>query len=180
MSRPTLIVPGLHGSGAGHWQHWWQHDQSQAVLVEQADWSNPDETRWTQALERAIVARPGSLIVAHSLGAILVAKLARGRVASMIAGALLVAPADISRTSARHHRTYEFGTMPQDILPFPSIVVASHNDPYMPFAKIQTLAQAWGSRLHDLGHVGHINVQSGFGRWSDGYLLASRVEHQLH
>ncbi|SEP67435.1 hypothetical protein SAMN05428969_0405 [Devosia sp. YR412] len=180
MSRPVLIVPGLHGSGAGHWQHWWQRDQRDAVLVEQADWSNPDERHWSAVLERAILARPGSLIVAHSLGAILVAKLARSRAASLIAGALLVAPADINRTSVRHQRTYEFGAMPQDVLPFPSIVVASHDDPYMPYGKLETLAQAWGSRLHDLGNVGHINVQSGFGRWVDGYQLASRVEHQLH
>ena len=177
-----LIVPGLHGSGTGHWQYWWQRDHADARLVLQADWSRPDETTWMAVLEQAILARPGSLIVAHSLGAILVAKLAGSRVASMIAGALLVAPADINRTSSLHRRTYEFGTMPEAALPFPSLVVASQNDPYMPVAKLGGLAAQWGSRWHDLGSVGHINIESGFGRWTGGYNLAGEVlpQYQLH
>nr|WP_314259199.1 alpha/beta hydrolase [uncultured Devosia sp.] len=182
MTRPVLIIPGLHGSHAGHWQHWWRQDHADASIVQQADWSNPLESEWLEVAERAILRRPDSLIIAHSLGAILVAKLARSRVANRIAGALLVAPADITRTSLRHHRTYEFGAMPQDRIPFPTLVVASQDDPYMPYAKLVTLAGLWGSRIHDMGHVGHINVESGFGRWTQGYALAASVlpQHQLH
>lgn len=170
-----LIVPGLHGSGEGHWQSWWRHDHANARVVMQGDWSSPHETRWMEVIERAIMARPGSLIIAHSLGSILVAKLAHSRVAALVAGALLVAPADINRTSSLHHRTYDFGAMPHDALPFPSMVVASRDDPYMPHAKARTLAEQWGSRFHDLGQAGHINIQSGFGRWEDGYQLAGEV-----
>lgn len=179
--RPMLIVPGLHGSGDGHWQHWWRHDHVNSRLVKQGDWSSPNEARWMEVVERAILAHPGSLIIAHSLGAILVAKLAGSRVAALVAGALLVAPADINRTSTLHRRTYDFGAMPMEALPFPSMVVASRDDPYMPYAKARELARQWGSRFHDLGQAGHINIQSGFGRWEDGYRLADRViERRLH
>lgn len=37
----TLIIPGLFGSGAGHWQRHWLDDQQQATLVEQDDWDHP-------------------------------------------------------------------------------------------------------------------------------------------
>lgn len=173
MSRSTLIVPGLHGSGPGHWQHWWGADHADAHLVEQADWSIPEAGPWLGALERAIVEHPDSLIVAHSLGTILTARLAQSPVAHLVAGALLVAPADINRTSSLHQRTYDFGAMPRDPLPFPALVVASRDDVYMPFSKAKELAAEWGSRVHDLGYAGHINIPSGFGRWVEGYALAA-------
>jgi len=175
MARTILIVPGLHGSGADHWQSWWQHDHSSARLVRQSDWSNPNEASWLVALENAIIAYPNSLIVAHSLGTILTARLAKSRVASLVAAALLVAPADVTRTAVLHRRTYEFGTMPHDRLPFPSLVVASRDDVYLSFQKAQELASDWGSDVHDLGYAGHINVASGFGRWPDGYALARQL-----
>ncbi|HEY0033286.1 MAG TPA: alpha/beta hydrolase [Devosia sp.] len=172
MPTTTLIVPGLHGSGRDHWQSWWRVDDPSAVLVQQADWSNPDANAWLETLESAVLANPGATIVAHSLGTVLTARLAQSRVAPLVAGALLVAPADIERTGALHGRSYQFGVMPNQRLPFPSILVVSHDDPYMPLDKATSVGRSWGSRLHDLGHAGHVNVASGFGRWTDGYLLA--------
>lgn len=176
MSGPTtLIVPGLHGSGADHWQAWWQLDDRNAVLVRQDDWSNPNAESWLARLEEAIAAHPNALIVAHSLGAILTARLASSRLAPLVAGALLVAPADINRTSNLHRRTYDFGDMPHQKLPFPSLVVASRDDAYMAFDKVRELAADWRAPVQDIGYVGHINVASGFGRWPGGYALAERV-----
>jgi len=43
----------------------------------------------------------------------------------------------------------------------------------MEFDTARAYAGIWGSGLVDLGNAGHINVASGFGRWEDGYALAS-------
>ena len=48
---------------------------------------------------------------------------------------------------------------------FPSIVAASRNDPLAEYACVTSFARAWGSRLVDLGNVGHLNPASGFGEW---------------
>lgn len=61
--------------------------------------------------------------------------------------------------------------MPEQPLPFPSLIVGSLNDPYMSFDRLRHVSTRWGSRLVDLGHAGHINVASGFGRWQRGYDL---------
>jgi uncharacterized protein len=175
MSRPFLIVPGLNGSGAGHWQQHWLVDHDDAVLVEQADWSNPQAGRWLHRLERAVIANPGAIIIAHSLGTILAARLATSSVAPLVGGALLVAPADIERTGELHARTYEFGSLPLDPLPFPALVVASRDDIYMARDKARDLAAAWRSPFLDIGNAGHINIASGFGRWPAGYQLAGQV-----
>ena len=55
--------------------------------------------------------------------------------------------------------------MPRARLPFPSIVAASRNDPLADYDRVAELAEAWGSRLVDLGEVGHLNPASGYGEW---------------
>jgi uncharacterized protein len=45
------------------------------------------------------------------------------------------------------------------------IVAASRNDPLGCYERVADLARAWGSRLDDLGEVGHLNPASGFGPW---------------
>jgi predicted alpha/beta hydrolase family esterase len=59
-------------------------------------------------------------------------------------------------------------------LPFPSIVVASSDDPYGSLGFAERCARAWGSRLVEIGPRGHINADSGLGDWEEGQrLLAS-------
>ena len=54
---------------------------------------------------------------------------------------------------------------PRTPLPFPSIVAASTNDPLGRFDRVSELAAGWGSRLADIGAVGHLNPAAGFGEW---------------
>ena len=46
----TLIIPGLGGSGPGHWQDWWLRNDPNAVLVEQANWRRPSPEAWAERL----------------------------------------------------------------------------------------------------------------------------------
>jgi predicted alpha/beta hydrolase family esterase len=55
--------------------------------------------------------------------------------------------------------------VPRATLPFPSIVAASRNDPLASYERVTELARDWGSRLVDLGAVGHLNPASGYGPW---------------
>ncbi len=56
-----------------------------------------------------------------------------------------------------------FGPYPRDPLPFPSIMIASRNDPFGEYAHAEDIANAWGSFLIDAGESGHINAESGHG-----------------
>ena len=66
--------------------------------------------------------------------------------------------------------------MPRERLPFPSIVAASRNDPLGAYDRVAELARGWGSRLVDLGEVGHLNPASGFGEWPMAETLISELE----
>jgi predicted alpha/beta hydrolase family esterase len=172
----TLIIPGLHGSGPGHWQHRWLTELDDAVLVEQRDWSRPDRDAWLANAARAVEAHPGALLVGHSLGAILITHLAAECPDLPIGGALLVAPADVEAASGKVPGIAGFAPIPTRPLAFPSIVVASRDDAWMSFARARIYANLWESALVDLGRAGHINAETGLGDWSRGRQLLARLD----
>ena len=61
--------------------------------------------------------------------------------------------------------------IPRRALPFPTIVVASRNDPLAGFDRVAGFARDWGARLHDAGDVGHLNPAAGFGPWPEADAL---------
>lgn len=171
----TLIIPGYHGSPAGHWQRHWAADNPLVEIVEQEDFDHPVLTDWLHVLEMHLSSAPGAVLVAHSLGCALVAHLAGRPSASHIGGALLVAPADADGFAGEDPGFADFAPLPTAALPFPSIVVASRNDPFMTYSRVTALARLWGAGLVDLGEAGHINVASGYGPWPDGVILAEAL-----
>jgi hypothetical protein len=44
-------------------------------------------------------------------------------------------------------------------------------------ARVRSFAEAWGSRLHDLGPVGHLNPASGYGDWPQAETLITELLH---
>ncbi len=171
----VLIVPGLGGSGERHWQTHLERSRPDALRVHQADWDRPHFGHWTKMLGAAVEAMPGAILVAHSLGCALVAHLVRQRPELAIGGALLVAPADVDAMPCVKEQLREFAPMPREVLPFPSVVVASTNDPFMHIARAQELANDWNADCIDIGRCGHINVESGHGPWA----LAEEIVNNL-
>jgi predicted alpha/beta hydrolase family esterase len=174
----TLIVPGLYGSGSGHWQHRWLAEIDDAALVEQRDWARPDRDEWLARLTDAVIAHPGALLVGHSLGAVLIAHLATERPDLPIGGALLVAPADVDDRANRCAPIGSFAPLPTRPFAFPSILVASRNDAWMGFDKARVLANLWESAFVDLGEAGHVNAETGLGGWAFGRTLLARLDRQ--
>ncbi|MGI0525988.1 RBBP9/YdeN family alpha/beta hydrolase [Rhizobium giardinii] len=175
---PTLILPGLNGSGEGHWQRFWLEDDAASRLVEQDDWQSPRVEVWLERLEEVLVREGPAYIVAHSLGCLLAAKCADRPSARLIKGALLVAPCDLSTTEQLHPGAIHFGRMPTRTLPFPTITVGSLNDIYMPLESLSLYCRLWKTEARNLGQAGHINIASGFGRWTGGYGLLSLLKRK--
>ena len=174
-----LIVPGYTNSGPDHWQTRWQSKLSTARRVEQAEWSKPVREDWTAEVAKAVneAERP-VVIVAHSLGVATVIQ-AIPQFRKPVAGAFLVAPPDVANPAIRPKHLMTFGPYTSDPLPFPSIVIASRNDPYSSFEVAETNAAAWGSLFIDAGEVGHLNAESGHGPWPEGSLAFAKFMSQL-
>ena len=98
-----------------------------------------------------------------------------------MAGALLAAPATLAAElpaefpSIRRLRANGWLPIPRRPLPFPSIVAASSNDPFGNAVRLHSLATAWGSRVHHLGPVGHLNPASGYGEWPEAVELIDEL-----
>lgn len=174
MQQPTvLILPGLGNSGPEHWQTYWEQHYGYP-RVQQGNWDNPVLADWVQAVEDAVTtAGPDVVLVGHSLGCITIARWAN-TTQHHIKGALLVAPADVDRPDMPSE-VLNFAPIPLAPLPFPSIVVASTNDEYMTLERAQHVAQAWGSRLVNVGALGHINSQTALGLWPEGHMLLQKL-----
>lgn len=157
----VLVVPGLNDSGPSHWQTCWQQAHVGMMRVQQEDWARPDLDAWAERVAIAAQEQPAPpLVVAHSFGCLATVR-AVARHGARLSGALLAAPADPAR----------FGIDLAEVdhcLPFPSTLVASTNDPWLKLTKAGALAVKWGSRLLTLESAGHINVDSGHGRWPEG------------
>lgn len=163
----TLIVPGLDGSAAPHWQHWWAATDPRSLMVELSDPGRPVPTVWEVELASMILQHPNCILVGHSLGAILITRLLATWPHLRVRAALLVAPAE----TLGNDRIGHFGPIPEQRLDIATMVVASRNDPWMRFDRASDLAAAWGGELIDAGYAGHINVASGFGPWPQGKML---------
>lgn len=163
-----LVLPGWQNSGPRHWQSLWEDRFPGWQRVQQQDWLHPRRDDWVAALEDAVAAchRP-VLLVAHSLGCIATALWAARHDASRVAAALLVAPADVERSTVAASLR-GFAPIPVTPLPFPALLVGSDNDPACSARRAATLAHAWRADFRLLPGAGHINAESGLGDWDAG------------
>lgn len=187
MQHTTLIVPGFHGSGPGHWQSWLEAELPDARRVGGIDWEAPVLARWAAEVRRELDAAASAVwIVAHSFGCLASVVAAADR-PDKVAGALLVAPADPARFGPLGLADSEAPGepnvgpwLPQSQLGIPCAVVASSDDPWIKLTVAAYWAERWGARFIDAGAAGHINIESGHGPWPAGrdLLLGLRRMHE--
>jgi uncharacterized protein len=171
----VLIVPGLRDAVAQHWQTLLEARLRAAgrpvAGVPPMGRADLDCATRVAAIERVAQGVAGPVvIVAHSGGCIMLAHGAR-QTKRPVLGALLAAPPDFERAMPEGYPTLDalraggWLPVPRQRLSFPSIVAGSRNDPLAQFDRVAEMARNWGSRLVDLGEVGHLNPASGYGEW---------------
>lgn len=168
-----LVIPGLRGSGPGHWQSWLEEATPGALRVNQRDWERPVLDEWAARIGE-VLPRQSSvqwIAVAHSFGCLALARyLSLG--GQGLSAALLVAPADPHKFGVQEE-------LAQARLPIPSILVASETDPWMRIEAARRWADRWGSHVVNLGDAGHVNVESGHGPLPEARHLIRDLEGLL-
>jgi hypothetical protein len=143
--------------------------------IQPASWDEPDLADWIAALELAVrkCAEP-PMLVAHSLGCLLVASWAQHS-SLPVTGAFLVAVPDPS-TPGFKESTPSFTDVPVGPLRFPSLIVVSSSDPFDANGYGIAKARDWKSDLCSIGDCGHINGESNLSDWKFGQgLMASFI-----
>ena len=175
MQEPSiLLLPGRGNANPAHWLSHWEASDPQMQRVWQREWQTPQCADWVHTLVAVLAQRQTpAVLVAHSVAVALVNHL----VAAWpryhpdrplpVRGALLVAPSDVE-SPTWPPGPLGFAPMPMQRLPFPTLVVASTNDPRVTLERAQVFATAWGARLEVAGALGHLNADSGLGPWPQG------------
>ncbi|WP_321449499.1 alpha/beta hydrolase [uncultured Cohaesibacter sp.] len=159
-----VLVPGFKNSGPEHWQTYWEREINLFCRIEQSRWDQRDIVLWIDAVGRLLTKRNRpAILIGHSLGALASAcVIARGEL--NVVGGMFVAPAEPMRFAVEER-------IPHENLGIPTVVVASHNDKLISFARAKGLADGWASDFIDVGEAGHINSEAGFGRWPYGLTI---------
>ena len=169
---PAFVVPGLHGSGERHWQTAWQRSNPSLRRIQQDHWDVPALPVWSRRVADVLAqAELPAVLVAHSFGCLASVHAALFR-DTPIAAALLVAPAD----PAKFGVDAELASGP---LPFPTVLVASSNDPWLSEDRARSWAQLWGAEFVAAGALGHINADSRLGDWSAGAALLQQLVDRI-
>ena len=165
-----VTLPGIGGSDDAHWQSLWECADARFKRFKPSSWDHPQLSNWIGALDEALRAtKDCPVLIAHSLGCLLVAHWAR-RSTMAVAGAFLVSVPD--PTGERFPKdALLFDDVPTTPLPFPTLIVASTNDPYGTLPYMRSRAATWRAGLVEVGALGHINSYSGLGEWAEGRQL---------
>ena len=170
-SATILIVPGLRDYVPEHWQTLLEQQLPKATSVPRMERDKLSCATWVTMLNQSLSQIEGPIVLAaHSAGCMIVVHWAQQHKGA-IKGALLATPPDFESPLPEGYPTQDvlqrngWLPTPRDRLPFPSIVAASANDPLGRLDRVEGLAQAWGSRVVNLGAVGHLNPAAGYGPW---------------
>jgi uncharacterized protein len=186
--EPTVvIVPGLRDHVQDHWQTHLERTLRAVgrtvVLVQPMGREYLSCQARVAALEQTVqaVSMP-VVLVAHSGGCIVLAHWAhQTTVAHRVLAAVLATPPDFDQPMPAGYPTREqlgaagWLPVPRQALSFPSLVLASQDDPLGSFERVSGLAHAWGSEVVDLGRVGHLNPASGYGQWPQALYFVNRA-----
>ena len=169
----VLILPGWQSSGPGHWQSGWERAHGYQ-RVEQHDWIRPLRGDWIARLEDVLLSRnvahdEPAVLVAHSLGCMLVAAwAAHSRNTPLVKGALLVAPPDVEREDMRQILP-GWSPVSGRTLPFKTMVFASSNDPFCALERARQFTAAWDAEFIATGPRGQLNAESDLGSWPQAH-----------
>jgi predicted alpha/beta hydrolase family esterase len=121
------------------------------------------------------------VIVAHSAGVLVTVHWAANYAGTAVVGALLATPPAFATELPPEYprvaqlRDHGWLPIPRRPLPFPSILATSTDDALGNPVRLRAMANAWGSREHSLGAVGHLNPASGFGEWPEATSLIEEL-----
>ncbi|MGW4773719.1 RBBP9/YdeN family alpha/beta hydrolase [Nocardia sp. NPDC004278] len=170
--EPTVvIVPGLRDHVDDHWQTLLADRLDRVQTVPPLEHDKLSREARVAALDAVLGKIDGPVVlVAHSAGVMTTVHWAQ-QATRPVRGALLATPPDFEAPLPQGYPSIEelhshgWAPTPWRRLPFPSIVAASTTDPLAAFRRAAAMAEAWGSRLINLGDVGHLNPASGYGYW---------------
>jgi len=175
MSRndKVLILHGWGGSDAPHWQA----ELAASIAKEYGTVSFPlldnchfpSKNRWVKQLQGILEGFKPDTVVCHSLANTLWFWLCQEeefmQKISEIKRLFMVSPPSLS-TEVDTIKTFFPCKMPQKLYAKEVQMIVSDNDPYIQIAEAKKIAGHYHIPLRVIENAGHINSESGYGKWA--------------
>ncbi len=174
-----LLLPGRGNSNGDHWIAHWAGALPNSSRVLQRDWHRPTPEDWIPRLDAAIAASPRRVVlIAHSVAVAMVVRWADAASSNhleRVAAALLVCPSDVEDTDPAFDTIRTFAPMPRRALPFPTLVLASSDDPRVTTDRARGFAKDWLADFLDVGPRGHLGNVARPGLWPEGLVHLGQI-----
>jgi predicted alpha/beta hydrolase family esterase len=167
MSNKTLILHGWGGSDAPHWQAELASEIAKNYgtvafpLLDNCHF--PSKNRWIKQVKTLLEEFKPDTVVCHSLANTLWFWLAQENI-TPVQRLFMVSPPSLTTTEATI-KTFFPCPQPQNVCAKKVHLIVSDNDPWIKLDEAEEIASAIGASYQVIKNGGHINAESGFGKW---------------
>lgn len=167
MQDKVLILHGWGGSDAPHWQA----ELAAAIAKEYGTVSFPlldnchfpSKNRWVKQLREILEDFKPDTVVCHSLANTLWFWLCQKEI-SYVKRLFMVSPPSLI-TDIDTIKTFFPCSLPEKLYAKEVQMIISDNDPYIKVSEAQMMADHYEIPLSIIKNAGHINADSGYGKW---------------
>lgn len=164
----TLILHGWGGSDAPHWQAELAAEIAKNYgtvsfpLLDNCHF--PSKNRWIKQVKQLIKAFNPDTIVCHSLANTLWFWLCEEDGMSTVERLFMVSPPSLN-TEEKTIKSFFPAPMPNDLHAKEVRMIVSDNDPWITVDEAKKMASRYDIPLSIIKNAGHINADSGYGKW---------------
>ena len=164
----TLILHGWGGSDAPHWQAELAAEIAKNYgtvsfpLLDNCHF--PSKNRWVKQVRQILEEFKPDTVVCHSLANTLWFWLCEEDIET-VQRLLMISPPSLTTKEATI-KTFFPCEMPKTLYAKEVQMIVSDNDPYIGVAEAETIAKYYDIPLTIIKDAGHINADSGYGKWA--------------
>ena len=168
MKRRVLLLHGWGGSCSPHWQSWLAaeiaKDYGSVSFLRFSHFDNPDLNTWKDELKKELNEFKPDIVICHSLANTLWFHLCNDGDIQSIEKLYLVAPPSMG-CEIEELKSFFPVEIPSYLKAKETLLITSTNDPYMSVDEANKLKDKLDVPMVMLENAGHINSDSGFGKW---------------
>ena len=167
IDKKTLILHGWGGSDTPHWQSELASEIAKNYgtvsfpLLDNCHF--PSKNRWVKQVKRLLKEFNPQIVVCHSLANSLWFWLCQEEMVE-IERLIMVSPPSLLTTESTIKSFFPC-KIPQNIYAKTVELIVSDNDPWIELDEAETIAESIGANYTVIKNGGHINAESGYGKW---------------
>lgn len=168
MRKRILLLHGWGGSDHPHWQSWLAAEIAKEYgaisFLKFSNFEEPNLNIWKIELKNELEKFKPNIVICHSLANTLWFHLCNEGEIQEVKKLYLVAPPSMN-CKVEELKSFFPVKIPRNLRAKETLLVTSTNDPYLSVDEANELQKKLAIPMEMLKNAGHINTDSGFGKW---------------